>query len=680
MNEAKRYWRLARCLLAWTCAAPAWSQQQLTLAAAEQPPYVGQALPDGGYVTELVTEALRRRGYQVRVVFYPWARAVALAVSGQVDGVMPVDRAFPAAAGLVYSAGFPGASIGLIKLKSVHAPPGTLSDVLAAAVKPGQRYGVGAVRGGMGHVDPGGPAELEMAGDDLRNLDKLAAGRLRYSVIDRYSAADLIVGQRPHLIGKFDFVSAPEQVGQFAVALSTRAGQYRQALAAFNQGLAEMVRDGSVDRIRDRHGLFRPPAATPGKVMLTVGTVDNADMLILKRMSPRFERLHPGIRLNWRVLDENTLRLRQHGDMAIGGHQYDVVTIGTYEVPKWARDGWIAPVGPLPPRYEVDDLVPSVRAALSYSEQLYALPLNAESVMTYYRKDLFERAGLVMPARPGFQALAELAQRLHRPLEGQYGICLRGKAGWGENMAVLTMLVHSFGGRWFDQQWRPELTSPAWQATLQWYLAALLQSGPPHPERLGFNELQDLFADGHCAIWVDSTVAAGVLFDKRRSRVADQLGYAAAPAGPDGAGGGWLWSWALAIPSTSLQRDAARQFIAWATSKDYIREVARRFGPIAVPPGARRSTYADRAYRASAPFSQFVLDAIESADSRRPGARETPEQGLQYVAIPEFPAIGNQVALEMAAALRGEQSADSALRRAQSECVELMRNATYSRK
>jgi sorbitol/mannitol transport system substrate-binding protein len=680
MNEAKRYWRLARCLLAWACAAPAWSQQQLTLAAAEQPPYVGQALPDGGYVTELVTEALRRRGYQVRVVFYPWARAVALAVSGQVDGVMPVDRAIPAAAGLVYSAGFPGASIGLIKLKSVHAPPGTLSDVLAAAVKPGQRYGVGAVRGGMGHVDPGGPAELEMAGDDLRNLDKLAAGRLRYSVIDRYSAADLIVGQRPHLIGKFDFVSAPEQVGQFAVALSTRAGQYRQALAAFNQGLAEMVRDGSVDRIRDRHGLFRPPAATPGKVMLTVGTVDNADMLILKRMSPRFERLHPGIRLNWRVLDENTLRLRQHGDMAIGGHQYDVVTIGTYEVPQWARDGWIAPVGPLPPRYEVDDLVPSVRAALSYSEQLYALPLNAESVMTYYRKDLFERAGLVMPARPGFQALAELAQRLHRPLEGQYGICLRGKAGWGENMAVLTMLVHSFGGRWFDQQWRPELTSPAWQATLQWYLAALQRSGPPNPDRLGFNELQELFADGHCAIWVDSTVAAGVLFDGRRSRVADQLGYAAAPAGPDGAGGGWLWSWALAIPSTSLQRNAARQFIAWATSKDYIREVARRFGPIAVPPGARRSTHADRAYRASAPFSQFVLDAIESADSRRPGARETPEQGLQYVAIPEFPAIGNQVALEMAAALRGEQSADSALRRAQSDCVELMRNATYVKK
>jgi sorbitol/mannitol transport system substrate-binding protein len=62
---------------------------------------------------------------------------------------------------------------------------------------------------------------------------------------------------------------------------------------------------------------------------------------------------------------------------------------------------------------------------------VYALPFYAESSITYYRTDLFKDAGLTMPERPTWEQIAEFAEKLTNKDKEQYGICLRGKAGWG---------------------------------------------------------------------------------------------------------------------------------------------------------------------------------------------------------------------------------------------------------
>jgi sorbitol/mannitol transport system permease protein len=56
-----------------------------------------------------------------------------------------------------------------------------------------------------------------------------------------------------------------------------------------------------------------------------------------------------------------------------------------------------------------------VREGLSYNNELYALPFYAESSMTYYRKDLVQKAGMTMPEQPTYQQIKDLAAKIYDP-------------------------------------------------------------------------------------------------------------------------------------------------------------------------------------------------------------------------------------------------------------------------
>lgn len=411
---------------------------------------------------------------------------------------------------------------------------------------------------------------------------------------------------------------------------------------------------------------------------LTIATLNNPDMITLKKLSPAFEAQNPGIKLNWVVLEENMLRQRVTTDIATKSGKFDLMTIGTYEAPIWAKKGWLQPMDQLAPGYELADVVKTARDALSYKGQLYALPFYVESSMTYYRKDLFAKLGLNMPERPTYQQIAGFAKTL-KEKGGVYGICLRGKAGWGENMAYLSTLVHTNGGRWFDEQWRPTIDSPEWKQSLNFYVDLMRNYGPPGASTNGFNENLTLFASGKCGIWIDATVAAGLLFNPKESQVADKVGFAQAPTGVTPKGSSWLWSWALAVPQSSRQQAAAKQFAQWATSKDYIRLVAKDQGWTSVPPGTRLSTYQQPEYLKAAPFAKFVLAAIQQANPNDPALKKVPYTGIQYVGIPEFQSFGTVVGQAVSGALTGQSSMDAALKAGQAAADRAVRQGGYQK-
>ncbi|MGR2681390.1 ABC transporter substrate-binding protein [Chromobacterium haemolyticum] len=411
---------------------------------------------------------------------------------------------------------------------------------------------------------------------------------------------------------------------------------------------------------------------------LTIATLNNPDMITLKKLSPAFEAQNPGIKLNWVVLEENMLRQRVTTDIATKSGKFDLMTIGTYEAPIWAKKGWLQPMDQLAPGYELADVVKTARDALSYKGQLYALPFYVESSMTYYRKDLFAKLGLNMPERPTYQQIAGFAKTL-KEKGGVYGICLRGKAGWGENMAYLSTLVHTNGGRWFDEQWRPTIDSPEWKQSLNFYVDLMRRYGPPGASTNGFNENLTLFASGKCGIWIDATVAAGLLFNPKESQVADKVGFAQAPTGVTPKGSSWLWSWALAVPQSSRQQAAAKQFAQWATSKDYIRLVAKDQGWTSVPPGTRLSTYQQPEYLKAAPFAKFVLAAIQQANPNDPALKKVPYTGIQYVGIPEFQSFGTVVGQAVSGALAGQSSVDAALKAGQAAAERAVRQGGYQK-
>ncbi|WP_428378229.1 ABC transporter substrate-binding protein [Lichenicoccus sp.] len=426
-------------------------------------------------------------------------------------------------------------------------------------------------------------------------------------------------------------------------------------------------------------GMALAATSAQADTTLTVATVNNTQMIEMQKLTPVFEKSHPGIHLNWVVLEENVLRQRVTTDIATHGGQFDVLTIGNYEVPIWAKQNWLVPMDGLPASFDVADILAPVRQGISYKGQLYALPFYAESVMTLYRTDLFKKAGITMPAAPTYDQIREFADKITDKAHGIYGICLRGKPGWGENMAYFSTLVTAMGGQWFDMHWHPTINTAAWKQALTYYDDILKADGPPGLSSNGFNETLSLFTSGHCGIWIDATSAAGTVYDKKQSTVADSVGFAALPTGSFTGGPTWLWSWNLAIPKTSTHADAARQFVTWATSKEYIDLVAKTDGWVNIPPGTRATSFASAEYKQVAPFSSFVEDAINHSNPTGQTKNPRPYTGAQYVGIPQFQAIGTSVGQTVAATLAGSETVDQALASAQASTNRTIRQAGYQK-
>lgn len=410
---------------------------------------------------------------------------------------------------------------------------------------------------------------------------------------------------------------------------------------------------------------------------LSIATVNNGDMIRMQKLAEHFTKAHPDITLNWVTLEENVLRQRVTTDIATKGGQYDILTIGTYEVPIWTKQKWLMPLTKLGSNYDVEDLLPSIRSGLTTDGTLYAAPFYGESSMVMYRKDLFEKAGLTMPEAPTWAFVADAARKLTDKKAELYGICLRGKAGWGENMAFLSAMANSFGASWFDMNWKPQFNTDAWKKTLTTYLGLMKDAGPPGASSNGFNENLALFQSGKCAMWIDATVAASFVSNPAQSKVADKVGYALAPDTGLGKRSNWLWAWSLAIPASSKKGDAAQAFISWATSKEYLDLVAKEEGWANVPPGTRSSLYANPEYRKAAPFADLTLKSIQAADPQHPTVQPVPYTGVQFVAIPEFQGIGTAVGQAFSAALAGQTTADQALQTAQTLATREMTKAGY---
>ena len=420
-------------------------------------------------------------------------------------------------------------------------------------------------------------------------------------------------------------------------------------------------------------------AAAPAlaQTQLTIATVNNGDMIRMQKLTDDFAQMNPDITLQWVTLEENVLRQKVTTDIATKGGQYDILTIGTYEVPIWAKNGWLVALDNLGADYDVNDLLPPIRAGLSYDGKLYAAPFYGESSYTMYRKDLMEKAGLTMPDKPTWDQIKEAADKMTDRANGINGICLRGKAGWGENMAFLTTLANSFGARWFDDKWQPQFNSPEWHDAIQFYVDLMKADGPAGASSNGFNENLTLFQQGKCGMWIDATVAGSFVTDPNASTVADKVGFALAPDKGLGKRANWLWAWSLAIPAGSKKADAAEKFIAWATSKHYEELVASKDGWANVPPGTRTSLYNNPDYTNAAPFAAMTLASIDAADPQHPTVQPVPYTGVQFVAIPEFQGLGDTVGQIFSAALAGQSSVDDALKQAQDVATRTMTKAGY---
>ena len=403
---------------------------------------------------------------------------------------------------------------------------------------------------------------------------------------------------------------------------------------------------------------------------ITVAVVSNP--LITGQMIPlttsNFEKQYPGITVKFATYTEGDLRAAIEKDVATHSNAFNVIMIGPYETPLFAKNGWLTNLSTQyiasDPSYDASDLLPSISKALSYKGDLYAAPFYGESSMLYYRKDMFKAAGLTMPLHPTWAQIQTFAAKLNQPGKVS-GICLRGLAGWGDNMAALDTVVNTFGGEWFNMNWQPQLTSPAFESATNFYVNLIRKYGEPGASNDSFNQLLTLYGQNKCAMWYDATVAATSIAGSFPS-VAAQTGYAFAPTDLTKSSG-WLWSWSLGIPQGASNAGAAWKYVSWATSKQYDSLVASKYGWAAVPPGTRTSLYSNPAYLTAAKaFAPITIASIDSTDPDHPTVNPVPYVGIQYVDIPQFESLGVTVGQQIAGAIAGTESVSQALQASQS--------------
>ncbi|MFJ8715751.1 ABC transporter substrate-binding protein [Streptomyces violaceus] len=401
---------------------------------------------------------------------------------------------------------------------------------------------------------------------------------------------------------------------------------------------------------------------------LKVLAMDASQVQTLKKLTKEHFTAETGITVDYTLLPENEARERMNREFATQAGNYDVASLSAYEVPIYADNGWLAPLDShvkADEDFDQGDVFPNLVSSLTGEDgKVYAEPFYGEGSFLMYRKDLFRKDGLVMPPNPTWKQVADLAARVDGT-DGTSGICLRGLPGWGQNLAPINTVVNTFGGTWYDMDWNARLNSPEFKKAVGFYVDLLRSHGQPGADRMGVLEILDRFVEGKCAMMYDATSLASSI-EADGSSVKGKVGYVPAPHDRTDKAG-WLWTWAWGVQKASDDKDAAWEFISWASSKEYQEQVGQEMGWTSAPAGNRKSLYANPEYQqaAGAWYRQEYRAATDSADPKSPGVGPRPYTGIGFLGIPEFAVLGTAVSQQIASAIAGQQSVDTALDKAQ---------------
>ncbi|MCZ8529419.1 extracellular solute-binding protein [Alteromonas sp. PRIM-21] len=643
----------------------------IALATSEVSPFSDSQDVSKGYVNEIVVKAFEELGEPLNVERYPHARALMLAKTGALDGVFPVHDYERVNDSFLLSDAIPaGASGFLIRTKDFKGS----SEIpnLVEWLKRQNLRGIGYLRGTVAPKFLSNEAFFNMyPGKSTVNLlDLLGRERIDVLFIDKYSAKEALVNERPSLIGEFIFIPGEEVQSSFHLALSKQNPKSSKLIEKFNLALQKQKQNGLLARTLEKYGVYN---TSQNEDALIVGAPDinavfNAKAYLDKYGSPLSQS-----NIQWRIMDETVLRRRLLGNFSVNENSFDLVLIGNYGLPIWAKRDILVPFNTHPDDYDINDVIPAALHANTVDGKLYGLPFVAETTLTFYRKDLLEKFNLSLPSVLTYTDVKALAQQVHMPEKEIYGVGLRTRVGWGQNMALVSTMANTYGASWLDEKMRPTLDSAAWLNAVKMYADLAKNVGPPGNEDMGWQENQKLFAQGKLAFFVDASSLGGALFDKNFSKVTEFTGVTYAPLGKQQKGAQWFWSWNFAVPKQSRYVKESQQLAHFLTSKTFIDDLKKVSGEYAAPSGTRHSTYSS-AYQQAVPYAAFEHQALKLLSS---DDLSNSMIGRQFIPIPEFTAIGYAVGAQINDVVTGKKSVKVALDNAQNQTEIILERAGY---
>ena len=384
---------------------------------------------------------------------------------------------------------------------------------------------------------------------------------------------------------------------------------------------------------------------------ITIATVNNSDMIIMQNLSSQWEE-DTGNSIEWVVLEENVLRQRVTTDIATGGGQFDIITIGSYEAPIWGEQGWLVAVDDFGDDYDYDDIFESVREGLSHDGTLYAVPFYAESSFTFYRSDLFEEAGLSAPAT--WAEVEAAAQVLHNP-PSRVGLVTRTAPTDWEFQSYLRGYGASVIEVDDSGQWRVGIADDDAVAALERYIQLNRDYGPGNYASVSQAEALSLMQSGRAAM-AHVVGAAAPNFENPEQSIVQGLVQATIVPGPTADSRATMSGiWVMGIPENlpDARKQAALEFMRWALTFD-AQMLYARAGAIPV----RQDVYETLGQEEGFAWMQAMADST-------PFIQAQPR-------VAEAPQIITAFAEQVAAALLGQVSAEQALQTAASEIHRIM--------
>lgn len=347
-------------------------------------------------------------------------------------------------------------------------------------------------------------------------------------------------------------------------------------------------------------------------------TPGDPDLARLQQLSDRYLNIRPDVRLNWVVMDRDNLVGRLQVDAAAGQSELDVVSLTNGDVLLTAGANLLLPDVVNTP----DGISAAALAGVSIEGKTFGAPFAADVSAILYHKGMLENAGLQMPESPTWDQIGDLVAGVDGRASGAVGFCPVGGRGTTDAFDALEAIAGSYGADSFTMEGRaPNFRSEGWRRAIRLYKDLMAGNA-----QWGSAEGIDgrlMFLERHCAIWLGYGRALKPEF-VGNTDVAD-VGAVLLPADQHGTTNVDLWTQNLAIPAASLNVDVAKEFVTWATSKDYAEMVAAEQGWPNAPLGGWVSLYDNPELLNLVPIAE-VYKPVLSSEAVRPLGRERYQQ------------------------------------------------------
>lgn len=355
-----------------------------------------------------------------------------------------------------------------------------------------------------------------------------------------------------------------------------------------------------------------------------------------------------GIEVEWVEIPHDNMHERFVQEAISKSGAIDIYDTDQPWISEFASKGYLEPLGDKLTEDDKADFYAAALDASSYEGEIYSVPFFVHTPIVFYRTDLFEEAGITeFPTT--WEEYAEAAKKLTN--DEVYGTIIEAKQA-GEPVTHLVDWFYQAGGSIIDSENNVTVNSEENKNAFEFMLKMMYEDESVMPGSIGYDnaDVHNLFMQGKVAMVKNWPYMYAMAKDPEQSKVSEDFAVAIQPAGKEQSSAAWTWG--FGISSSSKNKDAAWEFIKWATSSEKLAEL----GITNANPVPRSSSL--EIVKNSDTLTDFDKESIQVMS----GALEYAHNATEN---PNFPTIQNELSYTLSNIMSKQVSVEDGLKDAE---------------